>query len=94
MYLGAAIVGVAAAARAEGFANVGVAAGESVPVSVFIPRDDIAYWTPEFTGWWSNRVHYTVHVGSSSRDIRLSAASTSPATWCGYRLRCSPPSAR
>ena len=51
-----------------------VAAGESVPVSVFIPRDDIAYWDTEFTGWWSNQVPYTVHVGSSSRDIRLSAA--------------------
>ena len=57
----------------KGFANVGVAAGESVPVSVFIPRDDIAYWDTRVHRYVVESGSYTVHVGASSRDIRLTS---------------------
>ncbi len=75
VYLGAATSSVSRPPRElKGFANVGVAAGESVPVSVFIPRDDIAYWDTRVHRFVVESGSYTVHVGSSSRDIRLSAA--------------------
>ena len=73
VYLGAATSSVSRPPRKlKGFANVGVAAGESVPVSVFIPRDDIAYWDTRVHRLVVESGSYTVHVGSSSRDIRLS----------------------
>ncbi|MBD0023853.1 beta-glucosidase [Gordonia pseudamarae] len=74
VYLGADTSSVARPPRElKGFANVGVAAGESVPVSILLTRGDIAYWDTRIHDFIVESGSYTVYVGSSSRDIRLTA---------------------
>ncbi len=55
----------------KGFASVEVAAGESREVQVKVPRSDLAYWDTRMGAWVVESGTYAVHVGASSRDLRL-----------------------
>jgi beta-glucosidase len=57
-----------------GFATTRAAAGESVRVSLTIPARLFARYSEELAAWVTPGGEYTVHVGRSSRDLRLSAA--------------------
>ncbi|MGW5239344.1 glycoside hydrolase family 3 C-terminal domain-containing protein [Monashia sp. NPDC004114] len=55
----------------KGFASVDVPAGESREVQVHVPRADLAYWNTQVGAWVVEGGAYAVHVGASSRDLRL-----------------------
>ncbi|MBG0563704.1 glycoside hydrolase family 3 C-terminal domain-containing protein [Actinoplanes aureus] len=54
----------------KAFANVPVAAGETVEAVLTIDRDDLAYWDTRLGRWLVEGGEYLVAVGSSSRDPR------------------------
>ncbi|MFT4199712.1 glycoside hydrolase family 3 C-terminal domain-containing protein [Gordonia sp. (in: high G+C Gram-positive bacteria)] len=55
----------------KGFAKVAVAKGQTVPVTITISRDDLAYWNIHHHRYLVEGGTYTVAVGASSRDLRL-----------------------
>ncbi|MFT3898780.1 MAG: glycoside hydrolase family 3 C-terminal domain-containing protein [Gordonia sp. (in: high G+C Gram-positive bacteria)] len=55
----------------KGFAKVAVAKGATVPVTITIDRDDLAYWDIRHHQYLVEGGTYTVAVGASSRDLRL-----------------------
>jgi beta-glucosidase len=57
-----------------GFATTRAAPGESVRVRLTIPARLFARYSEELAAWISAEGDYTVHIGRSSRDLRLSAA--------------------
>jgi len=57
-----------------GFATARAAAGESVQVSLTIPARLFARYSEDLAAWVTPEGTYTVHIGSSSRDLWLSAA--------------------
>ena len=68
---------VARPRRLAGFAKVPVAPGESRAVTVEIPVRDLASWSRE-GGWELAAGTWTVEVGASSRDTRLTASVVLP----------------
>jgi beta-glucosidase len=54
----------------KGFQAVDVSAGATADVSIRITRNDLAYWEERVDGWIVEGGTYTIHVGSSSKDIR------------------------
>lgn len=56
-----------------GFATTQAAAGESVQVSLTIPARLFARYNEDLAAWITPEGEYTVHIGRSSRDLRLSA---------------------
>jgi beta-glucosidase len=56
-----------------GFAIAAAEPGEDVQVTVRIPARLFARWEPGAGGWAWPRGQFTVAVGRSSRDLRLSA---------------------
>jgi beta-glucosidase len=56
-----------------GFATTRAAAGESVRVSLTIPARLFARYSEDLAAWVTPGGKYTVHIGRSSRDLRLSA---------------------
>ena len=63
----------------KGFQKIGLAPGEKQTVAV--PLDDraFAYWNTDVHDWREEGGEYTLCVGSSSRDLRLTAAVRRPA---------------
>ncbi|GAA3954435.1 glycoside hydrolase family 3 C-terminal domain-containing protein [Gordonia caeni] len=57
----------------KAFANVQVPQGESTEVTLDIAADDLAYWDTRFGDFVVEPGTYTVAVGASSRDLRLTA---------------------
>jgi beta-glucosidase len=57
-----------------GFATARAGAGESVQVSLRIPARLFARYSEDLAAWVTPEGKYTVHIGRSSRDLRLSAA--------------------
>jgi len=57
-----------------GFATTRAGAGESVQVSLTIPARLFARYSEDLAAWVTPEGTYTVHIGSSSRDLWLSAA--------------------
>lgn len=55
----------------KGFASVTPAAGESRAVEVWVRRDDLAHWDVRVDRWFVEGGEFTVEVGASSRDVRL-----------------------
>jgi beta-glucosidase len=56
-----------------GFATTQAAAGESVRVSLTIPARLFDRYDEDLAAWITPEGTYTVHIGRSSRDLRLSA---------------------
>ncbi len=57
-----------------GFATIRAAPGESARVHLTIPARLFARYSEELAAWIFAEGEYTVHIGRSSRDLRLSAA--------------------
>jgi beta-glucosidase len=57
-----------------GFGSARAEPGEPVDVSLRIPARLFARWDDAAHGWTQPRGRYTVEVGNSSRDLRMSAA--------------------
>jgi beta-glucosidase len=55
----------------KGFADITLDPGRSGTVAITIEADDLAYWSPIHRRWVVEGGAYTVHVGASSRDLRL-----------------------
>jgi beta-glucosidase len=60
----------------KGFAAVGLAAGEERRVTIDLHGRDFSYWSSAEQGWVLEGGDFTIDVGASSRDIRLSATVT------------------
>lgn len=58
----------------KGFQALHLEAGESRPVEIRISRRDLATWDVRVDDWTVEGGAYDVHVGASSRDIRLSGS--------------------
>jgi beta-glucosidase len=56
----------------KGFASVDLAPGESREVSVLLRREDLAYWDRRLDRFVVEGGSYSVSVGASSRDLRVS----------------------
>ncbi|GAA4600362.1 glycoside hydrolase family 3 C-terminal domain-containing protein [Actinoplanes octamycinicus] len=54
----------------KAFANVAVAAGATVEVTLRVERDDLAYWDTRLHRWVVEDGPYLFEIGASSRDIR------------------------
>jgi beta-glucosidase len=57
----------------KGFGDVWLEAGERKRITIGVRRADLAFWSVAHDGWVVEGGSYTVAVGASSRDIRLSA---------------------
>jgi beta-glucosidase len=66
--------------KLEGFVRVTVAPGASRRLTVSLPPRAFAYWSDS---WVVDAGRYEIHVGSSSRDHRLTAAIELPAAALG-----------
>ena len=55
------------------FKSVAVAAGTSTHVTLFVPRNDLAYFDPILRDWTVEDLTYRVSVGSSVNDIHATA---------------------
>jgi beta-glucosidase len=53
------------------FDRIHLAAGESRDVTLHVPYRSLQYWSPTANGWGLATGPRTVHVGASSRDLRL-----------------------
>ncbi|WP_049575962.1 beta-glucosidase family protein [Streptomyces sp. SBT349] len=56
-----------------GFAGARVPAGESATVTVTVPGQAFRVWDPVAAAWRTPRGRYRVHIGRSSRDLRLTS---------------------
>lgn len=56
-----------------GFTTVALEPGEARDITVRIPRREFAYWNEPVGRWVVEGGEYTVTVGASSRDLRVSA---------------------
>ncbi|MBV8181341.1 MAG: glycoside hydrolase family 3 C-terminal domain-containing protein [Mycobacterium sp.] len=54
----------------KGFQAIDVTSGATADVTIRIIRNDLAYWEERVDGWIVEGGTYTIHVGSSSKDIR------------------------
>ncbi len=58
----------------KGFTDVTLEPGASSTVEITIPTEELAFWSVADEAWVVETGRYTVAVGSSSRDLPLSAA--------------------
>ena len=58
----------------KGFVDVTLEPGASATVEISIPTEELAFWSVVDEAWVVESGRYTVAVGSSSRDLRLSAS--------------------
>jgi len=73
-----------------GFAAVRAPAGESVRVRLTIPARLFARYNEDLAAWVMPDGEYTIHIGRSSRDLRLSAAVQVSALYVTGDVRGSP----
>ncbi len=57
----------------KGFAEATIEPGASARVTMTIPREELAFWSVRDHRWVVEGGEYTVAVGASSRDLRLTA---------------------
>jgi beta-glucosidase len=55
----------------KAFAKVALEPGQTKTVTLTLSEQSLAYYDPAAGGWFVEPGDFTVHVGSSSRDIRL-----------------------
>ena len=60
-----------ASKRLRGFERVAVKAGETIPVEIVIPADDLKLWDSEKHDWAFRGKKVKLMLGASSEDIRL-----------------------
>lgn len=60
-----------ASKRLRGFERVAVKAGETVPVEIVVPADDLKLWDSEAHAWAFRGKRAKLLLGASSEDIRL-----------------------
>jgi beta-glucosidase len=63
----------------KGFGKVMLQPGESKTVSIKLDRRAFAFYDPAQSGWIAEADDFTVHVGASSRDLRLEGTFRLPA---------------
>ena len=71
LYLSAAADDVRPVRWLAGFAVVDAAPGETVTVDLPIARRSLETWSTDAAGWTLPAGTYGVHVGRTSRDLRL-----------------------
>ena len=77
LYVGDPQAAVARPARElKGFAALALAAGEERRVTFTLTARDLSYWSSVERRWVLEGGEFTIDVGASSRDIRLSATVT------------------
>ena len=80
LYLGDPTAAVARPPRElKGFAKVALAPGESETVTFRLHARDLSYWSITAAGWILEPGDFTIAVGPSSRDLRLSTTIDIPA---------------
>jgi len=62
--------------RLVGFAKLSLAPGGSQKVTINIPRERLMYWNTSSKSWAMASGSYTIKVGASSRDVRLSGSAS------------------
>jgi beta-glucosidase len=55
----------------KGFKKVEIEPGESVTVVLRLTKQDFSFWNPQTKGWYAEKGAFIIHIGSSSKDIRL-----------------------
>lgn len=60
----------------RGFAKHHLAPGQNVTVTLPLTRRDLSTWNTEKQAWHLQRGEYSIHVGTSSRDLPLKASIT------------------
>lgn len=55
----------------KGFRKVMLRAGQKQTISISLPPRSFAYYDPDKAAWVAEAGEFVIHVGSSSRDIRL-----------------------
>jgi len=58
----------------KGFAKVKLKPGETKTIAIELEKQAFAYWSPEKKAWLVEPGNYGIHIGASSRDIRLQGA--------------------
>ena len=70
----------------KGFAKVDLSAGETQTVALRLTQQELAYYDPSVGRWVDESGTFTIAVGSSSRDIRL----TAELAWAGSQAAVGP----
>ena len=55
----------------KGFKKVDLKPGQSKTVVIELNKKDFSFWNPETKDWFFEKGAFIIHVGASSRDIRL-----------------------
>ena len=55
----------------KGFKKVEMEPGKSATVVLRLTKQDFSFWNPETKGWYAEKGTFVIHIGSSSRDIKL-----------------------
>lgn len=55
----------------KGFQKIMLAPGEDKTVEVHLTKKDFSFWNPETKDWFAEKGKFIIHVGSSSKDIKL-----------------------
>ena len=55
----------------KGFKRVSVEPGQAATVRLQLTKEDFSYWNPKTKGWYAEKGKFIIHVGSSSKEIRL-----------------------
>jgi beta-glucosidase len=55
----------------KGFQKVGLQPGESKTIVIELNKKDFSFWNPDTKDWFFEKGAFIIHVGASSKDIRL-----------------------
>jgi beta-glucosidase len=55
----------------KGFKKVDLEPGQSTTVVIELNKKDFSFWNPETKDWYFEKGAFIIHIGASSRDIRL-----------------------
>ena len=55
----------------KGFKKVNLKPGESSTVEIKLKRRAFSFWNPATKEWFAEKGKFIIHIGSSSRDVKL-----------------------
>ena len=55
----------------KGFKKIEIEPGESAMIVLRLTKQDFSFWNPETKGWYAEKGAFVIHIGSSSKDIKL-----------------------